>query len=96
MYARLVLFTLAEADPQFTNGMIREFGAGLRQVPGFVDVTFFADYATNEYGSLAIWANKEAAENAFAGFNAKLVGALEGRLVGELRHPLFEVLEAGA
>lgn len=93
MYARLVLFTLVEADRQFTDGMIREFRTGLGQVPGFVDATFFADYETNEYGALIRWATKEAADAAFAGFNARLVGALEGRLVGDLRHPLFEVVE---
>ena len=93
MYARLVLFTLAEGDRQFTDGMIREFRTGLSQVPGFVDATFFADYETNEYGALIRWASKQAADAAFAGFGTRVVEALEGRLVGDLRQPLFEVVE---
>lgn len=93
MYARLVLFTLAEDDREFTDGMIREFGGGLAQVPGFVDATFFADYDKLEFGAMFIWATQEAADMAFERFNSRLVGALQGRLVGELRHPLYEVVD---
>ncbi len=93
MYARRVLFTIGPGNRPFADQMMAKFDPALRSVPGFVDVTFFGDDDTGEYGSLVFWANKEAADAAFGSLNTELESSLEGKLIGELRHPLFEVIE---
>ena len=65
----------------------------MKQMPGFVSVTFVIDEEANEYGGIAFWETKENAQAAMEQTGAKLDEALAGSVIGPLRRTVYEVYE---
>lgn len=69
---------------------------GMREMPGFVSITFVMDEETNEYGGIALWETKEDAKAAMNQTGPQLEQALADSVIGPLRRKLFEVYESHA
>jgi heme-degrading monooxygenase HmoA len=93
MYASTTMFTLPPGMREKMEQLADRMLVGMRQMNGFVSMTFVRDEETNEYGGFALWESKEDAEAAMSQTGTKLDEALEGIVVGPLRRKLFEVYE---
>ena len=93
MYAGKTMFTMpAGARPQMED-LADKMLPMMRQMPGFVSITFLVDEHTSEYGGIALWETKENAEAAMQQTGAKLEEALAGSVIGPLRRTVYEVYE---
>lgn len=93
MYASMTMFTVPPGMREKMEQLADRMLVGMRQMNGFVSMTFVRDEETNEYGGFALWESKEDAEAAMSQTGTKLDEALEGIVVGPLRRKLFEVYE---
>lgn len=66
---------------------------GMRQLKGFVSVTFFLNVETNVYGGFALWETKEDAMAAMELTGPKLKEALEGVVIGDIEREMFDIYE---
>ena len=93
MYAATTMFNMPPGARPKMEELADKMVVAMRQMPGFVSVTFVIDEETNEYGGLALWETKENAEAAMQQTGAKLDEALAGKTIGPLRRDLYEVYE---
>jgi heme-degrading monooxygenase HmoA len=93
MYAGMTMFTMPPGMREKMEQLADKMVVGMKQMPGFVSVTFVIDEEANEYGGFALWETKENAEAAMTQTGAKLDEALAGAVIGPLRRSLFEVYE---
>ena len=93
MYVATTMFTMPPGSRPEMEQLADKMLVGMRQMPGFVSVTFVIDEETNEYGGFARGETKEKAEAAMQMTGAKLDEALAGKVIGPLRRKLYEVYE---
>ena len=93
MYASTTMFNMPPGARPKMEELSDKMVVGMRQMPGFVSMTFVMDEENNEYGGLALWETKEDAEAAMKQTGAKLDEALAGKVIGPLRRGLYEVYE---
>jgi heme-degrading monooxygenase HmoA len=96
MYAGMTMFTMPPGVREKMENLADQMLVGMKQMKGFVSITFLLDEETNEYGGIALWETKEDAEAAMAQTGAKLEEVLAGSVIGPLRRNLYEVYESQA
>lgn len=96
MYAAQTMFTVPPGMREKMEQLGDRMLVGMRQMKGFVSVTFVMDEEANEYGGFALYESKEDAEAAMSQTGPKLDEALAGIVIGPLRRKLFEVYESQA
>lgn len=96
MYASMTLFTAKPGMRERMERLADEMLAGMRQMRGFKNMTFVMDSDRDEYGGIALWESKEAAQEAMSKTGPKLEETLSDVLVGSLNRWLFEVYEPKA
>ena len=93
MYAATTMFNMPPGARPKMEELADKMVVGMRQMPGFVSITFVIDEEANEYGGMALWETKENAEAAMEKTGAQLDEALAGKTIGPLRRTLYEVYE---
>jgi len=93
MYARLVMFTLGQANVCPAEKLADQFASAFKTLKGFKSATFFGDNTVGEYGCLNLWESKEDAEAAGTVLRPKMEQALSGIAKGPPTVRLFEVYE---
>ena len=93
MYAAKTMFTMPPGVRPQMEGLADKMLPMMKQLPGFVSVTFVMNEETNEYGGIAMWETREHAETAMQQTGAKLDEALAGSVIGPLRRSVYEVYE---
>lgn len=63
------------------------------QLEGFESVEFIVDEAQNLYGSVSVWASREAAKTADAASRPQLTAAIGEIAEGPIERQIFEVYE---
>ncbi len=96
MYVATTMFTVPPGMREKMERLADRMVVGMKQMKGFVSITFVMDEETNEYGGFALWESKEDAEAAMNQTGFKLDEALAGIVIGPLRRKLFEVYESQA
>lgn len=96
MYVAQTMFTVPPGMREKMEQLGDRMLVGMRQMKGFVSVTFVMDEEANEYGGFALYESKEDAEAAMSQTGPKLDEALAGIVIGPLRRKLFEVYESQA
>ena len=96
MYASTTMFNMPPGARSEMEELADKMIVGMRQMPGFVSITFVRDEEANEYGGFALWETKENAEAAMEQTGAKLDEALAGKAIGPLKRGLYEVYEPKA
>ena len=96
MYVATTMFTVPPGMREKMEQLADRMLVGMKQMKGFVSITFVMDEETNEYGGFALWESKEDAEAAMSQTGSKLDEALAGIVIGPLRRKLFEVYESQA
>lgn len=96
MYASTTMFTMPPGAREQMERLAERMLAGMKQMKGFVSITFVRNEETNEYGGFALWKTEENAKAAMKQTGAKLEEALAGTAIGPLQRKLFEVYEAKA
>ena len=91
MYARLVMFTLGQANVCPAEKLADQFASALKTLKGFKSATFFGDNTVGEYGGLSLWESKEDAEAALATTGSELKEALSGVVKGQPKRGVYEV-----
>jgi quinol monooxygenase YgiN len=93
MNLRLVQFNLTPGASTAAKSITDRVIPVIRAQPGCVGGEFFADNDAGEYGIVAVWESKQAADTAAAVVSPILSAALaEAHATGERRR-LFEVYE---
>lgn len=93
MYASTTMFSMPPGARPKMEELADKMLVGMREMPGFVSITFVMDGENNEYGGFALWETKEDAESAMEQTGAKLDEALAGKTIGPLRRSLYDVYE---
>lgn len=93
MYAATTMFTVPRGMREKMEQLADRMLVGMKQMKGFVSITFVMDEEANEYGGFALWESKEDAEAAMNQTGSQLDEALAGIVIGPLRRKLFEVYE---
>ena len=96
MYASTTMFTVSPGMRERMEQLADRMLVGMKQMKGFVSITFVMDEETNEYGGFAMWESKEDAKAAMDQTGPQLNEALVGIVIGPLRRKLFEVYESPA
>lgn len=96
MYVATTMFTVPPGMREKMEQLADPMLVGMKQMKGFVSITFVVDEEANEYGGFALWESKEDAEAAMSQTGSKLDEALAGIVIGPLRRKLFEVYESQA
>jgi len=96
VYASTTMFNMPPGARPKMEELADKMLVGMRQMPGFVSITFVMDEEANEYGGFALWETKENAEAAMKQTGAKLDEALAGKTIGPLRRGMYEVYEPKA
>jgi heme-degrading monooxygenase HmoA len=94
MHATMTMFTMPPGMREKMEQLADKMIIGMRQMPGFVSITFLRNEEINEYGGLALWESKENAEEAMSQTGQQLDEALSGKAIGPLRRSMFEVYES--
>jgi quinol monooxygenase YgiN len=94
MYASTTMFTVSPGMRERMEQLADRMLVGMRQMNGFVSITFVMDDEANEYGGFALWESKDDAEAAMIQTGSKLDEALAGIVIGPLRRKLFEIYES--
>ena len=90
------MFTMPPGMREKMEQLADRMLAGMKQMKGFVSITFVMDEEGNEYGGFAVWESKEDAKAAMVQTGSQLDEALAGIVIGPLRRKLFEVYESRA
>lgn len=93
MYASTTMFAMPPGMRGKMEQLADRMLAGMRQLNGFVSITFVMNEETNEYGGFATWESKEDAKVAMDRTGSQLDEALADIVIGPLRRKLFEVYE---
>ena len=93
MYVGTTMFTVPAGMREKMEQLADRMLVGMKQMKGFVSITFVMDEEANEYGGFALWESKEDAEAAMSQTGPQLNEALAGVVIGPLRSKLFEVYE---
>ena len=93
MYASTTTFTMPPGARPKMEELADKMVVAMRQMPGFVSITFIMGDAANEYGGFALWETKENAVAAMEQTGTKLDEALAGKVIGPLKRGLYEVYE---
>lgn len=96
MYASTTMFSMPSGMRKKMEQLADQMLTGMRQMPGFVSITFVMDEEANEYGGIAIWKTKEDAKAALERTGSELKKALADTVIGPLRRKLFDVYEPHA
>ena len=96
MYVATTMFTTPPGMREKMEQLADRMLAGMKQMKGFVSITFVMDEEDNEYGGFAMWESKEDAKAAMVQTGSQLDEALAGIVIGPLRRKLFEVYESQA
>ena len=96
MYASTTMFSMPPGARPKMEELADKMLVGMRQMPGFVSITFVMDGENNEYGGFALWKTKEDAEAAMKQTGEKLDEALAGKTIGPLRRSMYEVYKPKA
>lgn len=64
MYMRMSMATLKPGQGGAWRRMVDGYDPLMRQMPGFVTVTYYCDDEAGQAGSLSVWQSKQAAEAA--------------------------------
>jgi len=96
VYASMTMFTMPPGMREEMERLADQMVAAMRQMQGFVSITFVMNEEDNEYGGFALWRTKEDALAAMEQTGAKLDEALAGKSIGPLQRKHFEVYEAKA
>ena len=94
MYVATTMFTVPPGMREKMEQLADRMLVGMKQMKGFVSITFVMDEEANEYGGFALYESKEDAEAAMSQTGPKLGEALAGIVIGPLRRKLFEVYES--
>ena len=93
MYVATTTFTMPPGSRPEMEALADRMLVGMRQMPGFVSISFVIDEEANEYGGFALWETKENAKAAMEQTGSQLDEALAGKVIGPLRRTLYEVYE---
>ena len=93
MYARLVRITVGAADRPAMERLADASAPRYRTLKGFKGVTFLADEAQGQYGSLSLWESREDAEAAGQQMGPSMQQAVAGIAKGPPVVQVFEVYE---
>ena len=96
MYVATTMFTTPPGMREKMEQLADRMLVGMKQMKGFVSITFVMDEEDNEYGGFAMWESKEDAKAAMVQTGSQLDEALAGIVIGPLRRKLFEVYESQA
>ncbi len=96
MYASMTMFTMPPRMREKMEQLADQMLAAMKQMPGFVSITFVMNEEVNEYGGFALWKTRRDAEAAMSQTGPKLEEALADTVIGPLRRKLFEVYESQA
>ena len=67
MFVRMLTVKMRPGNRYVGEKLAKRWYAGVATLPGFIDVTFFGDDDTGEYGYFSRWETREAAETCYAG-----------------------------
>ena len=95
MYASMTMFTMPPGAREKMEQLAEQMLGGMKQMKGFVSITFVMNEETNEYGGVALWQSKEDAEAAMKQTGVKLEEALAGKTIGPMQRKIFDVYEPG-
>ena len=93
MYASMTMFTMPPGAREKMEQLAEQMLGGMKQMQGFVSITFVMNEETNEYGGVALWQTKEDAEAAMEQTGIKLGEALSGKTIGPMERKIFDVYE---
>jgi cytochrome P450 len=96
LYASMTMFTVPPGMREKMEQLADRMLLGMKQMKGFVSITFVMDDEASEYGGFALWQSKEDAETAMSRTGPQLDEALAGIVIGPLHRKLFEVYEPKA
>jgi heme-degrading monooxygenase HmoA len=96
VYASMTMFATPPGMREKMETLGDRMVVEMRQMTGFVSITFLRDEEKNEYGGFALWKTKEDAEAAMKQTGPRLEEALAGIIIGPMQRRLFEVYESKA
>jgi heme-degrading monooxygenase HmoA len=94
VYASTTMFRMPPGSRGKMEQLADRMLASMKQMKGFVSITFLRNEQTNEYGGFALWKTKEDAEAAMKQTGSSLEDALSGSVIGPLQRKLFDVYAA--
>lgn len=87
------MVTLKPGNRAAAEAIADQGAPGVAQQPGFESVAFIIDESNNQYGAVAIWESREAAEKADAVLNPGFTQAFGDLLDGPIRTTFYEIYE---
>ncbi|MFC2079565.1 antibiotic biosynthesis monooxygenase family protein [Candidatus Bipolaricaulota bacterium] len=93
MYAGTTMFTMPPGSRPEMEQLADQMLPMMKQMPGFVSISFVVNEETNEYGGIALWETKEDAETATSQTAPKMDEAVGNVAIGPIRRAIYEVYE---
>ena len=96
MYVGKTMFTMPPGKRTEMEQLAERMLPMMKQMPGYVSITFLVNEETNEYGGIALWETKENAKSAMKQTAPRMDEALAGLTIGPIRRDVYEVYEPQA